>query len=59
MKMVKLKNYLKKVGFYLRKAPVIYAILIMQCWYIKPTDNKKKSVWYIKPTDNIHKFILN
>ena len=29
MKMVKLKNYLKKVGFYLRKAPAIYAILIM------------------------------
>ena len=25
----KVKNYLKKVGFYLRKAPAIYAILIM------------------------------
>ena len=50
MKMVKLKNYLKKSRLLLEKGPS----------YLWDIDNVKlKSGWYIKPTDNIYKFILN
>ena len=50
MKMVKLKNYLKKSRLLLEKGPS----------YLCDIDNVVlKSAWYIKSTDNIYKFILN